>query len=234
MNRLRAALRHDIRLQVRSGFYAAAAFVAVCLIPLVRALDGATLKLVLPALVLLNMQVNTFYFIGGLVLLEKAEGSIQALAVSPLRPVEYGAAKVLSLALLSLVEAAVIVVATYGARVQPLALVAGVVLTAVLFCLFGFIAVARYDSINTFLLPSVIITSLLNLPVLDALGIWSGPLWLLHPIRAPLVLLEAMVQPVAAWRIGYALGYGALWALVLGWFSLAAWNRHIVGRGASV
>ena len=91
LRRLRAAMKADARLQQRNGFYAAAAFVAVCMIPLLRRVSPDGLILLLPPLVLLNMQVNTFYFMGGLVLLEKAEGSLQALTVTPLRPATAGA-----------------------------------------------------------------------------------------------------------------------------------------------
>jgi len=177
------------------------------------------------------MQVNTFYFIGGLVLLEKSEGSLQALAVSPLRPWEYIAAKVASLALLSVLEAGVIVLATHGPRFDVLFFAVGVGLTAVLFALYGFVAVARYSSINAFLFPSMVYTAVLGLPVLDVLGIWPHSAWLLHPVRAPLVLLEAAFQPVPAWRIGYAIGYGAVSSVALGWLALGAYERHVVARG---
>ena len=83
MSRLPAAVACDVRLQYRNGFYAAAAFVAVVLVVLLRWLPPETLRLLLPALVLANMQVNTFYFVAGLVLLEKAEGSLEALVVTP-------------------------------------------------------------------------------------------------------------------------------------------------------
>lgn len=96
--RLRAAAAADVRLQLRNGFYAAAAFVAVCLVLLLGPLSADTVALLLPPLVLLNLQVNTFYFIGGLVLLERAEGSLEALTVTPLRPWEYLSAKVATLA----------------------------------------------------------------------------------------------------------------------------------------
>ena len=83
MRRLAAALACDARLQYRNGFYAAAAFVAVALVLLLRWVPQGYLGWLMPALVLTNMQVNTFYFVGGLVLLEKGEGSLEALVVTP-------------------------------------------------------------------------------------------------------------------------------------------------------
>lgn len=228
--RLAAAAAADVRLQLRNGFYAAAAFVAVCLVLLLRQLPADTVTLLLPPLVLLNLQVNTFYFIGGLVLLERAEGSLEALTVTPLRPWEYLTAKVATLAWLSLVEAAVIVVASRGPWLAWLPLAAGVGLASALLCGYGFVAVARYDSINAFLFPSMVYTAVIGLPVLDYFGLWSGPLWLLHPMRAPLVLLEAAFQPVSAGRLAYAVAYGALWAAMLGIAARRAFDRHVVAR----
>lgn len=230
LRRLVGAMATDVRLQYRNGFYAAAAFVAACLVPLLRRLPDDGLALVLPPLVLLNMQVNTFYFIGGLVLLEKGEGTLQALTVTPLRPSEYLAAKVATLAWLSLVEAAVVVVASHGLLLNWAALAAGVGLTAVLLCLYGFVAVARYDAINAFLFPSMVYTAVIGLPVLDYFGIGAGPLWYLHPVRAPLVLLEAAFRPVASWQLAYAAGYGALWAVGLSVVARRAFDRHVVAR----
>ena len=228
--RFRAAAAADVRLQLRNGFYAAAAFVAVCLVLLLGPLPAGTVALLLPPLVLLNLQVNTFYFIGGLVLLERAEGSLEALTVTPLRPWEYLSAKVATLAWLSFVEAAVIVVASHGLRLAWLPLAAGVGLASALLCAYGFVAVARYDSINAFLFPSMVYTAVIGLPVLDYLGIWSGDLWLLHPMRAPLVLLEAAFHPVSGGRLAYAVAYGLFWAALAARAARRAFDRHVVAR----
>jgi hypothetical protein len=60
-----------------------------------------------------------------------------------------------------------------GFDTQLVAISLGITLAATLFCLFGIALVVRYESINEFLMPSVVYTSLLSLPLL---GIWgSGP-----------------------------------------------------------
>jgi fluoroquinolone transport system permease protein len=230
MRRLLAALAGDARLQYRNGFYAAAAFVAVVLVVLLRWLPPETLRLLLPALVLANMQVNTFYFVAGLVLLEKAEGSLEALVVTPLRPGEYLASKVLTLALLSLVEALAIVVASYGVGFNPWPFAAGIALTAALYCLYGFVVVVRYDSINEFLFPSMLYTAILSLPLLDYFGLWEGWLVYLHPVQAPLVLLEAAFRPVPAREVAYGLLYGTLWVVPMAAWGLRTFGRFVVAR----
>ena len=102
MTRLVSTIRWDAQLQIRNGFYYASAFVAVVSILVLSQLrlSPDTLALLLPAIVLQNIFINTFYFIGGLVLLEKGDGTLEGLIVSPLRKEEYLASKVVTLTLL--------------------------------------------------------------------------------------------------------------------------------------
>lgn len=228
MKRLLATLRCDVRLQLRNGFYYAAAFVAAVNVLILHWLPRESLGWLLPALLLENMLINTFYFMAGLVLLEKGEGTISAQVVTPLRTWEYLAAKVLSLALLSVVEALAIAGLALRLGFAPIPLVAGIALAAALFCLYGFIVVARYDSINEYLLPSVLYTAVLGLPLLGYFGLWASPLLYLHPVQAPLVILQAAFRPLAAWQWAYGLVYSALWIGIAGGLSQRAFRRFVV------
>jgi fluoroquinolone transport system permease protein len=157
------------------------------------------------------MLVNTFYFVGGLVLLEKEEGTFFAQAVTPLRPGEYLTSKTVTLTGLSLLEALLIVLTSRGGIPNLWALALGVALTGAVYSLYGFIVVARYDAINEYLFPSLLYTAVLSLPLLPYFGLWESPWFYLHPVQAPLMLLQAAFQPIAAWQWLYGLGYGTLW-----------------------
>ncbi len=233
MKRLLTTIACDIRLQFRNGFYYAAAFVAVVMALVLNQVRLFDLALLLPVFVLGNILVNTFYFIGGLVLLEKGEGTLAAQVVTPLRTGEYLAAKVATLALLALIESLIIVAAAYGSGFALLPLLAGVVLLAALYVLYGFVVVARYDSINTYLLPSVVYTAVLSLPLLDYFGLWQSWLFYLHPIQAPLLLLRAAFQPLAPWQLVYGVLYSALWIALMYLASRRAFDRFVVEREGS-
>src|SRR5215213_6550085 len=157
MNRLLSTIRCDLRLQHRNGFYYATAFVvavyALGLSQLHPAGAGLNLTWLLPALMLNNLMIS-FYFIGALVLLEKTEGTLTAQVVSPLRASEYLAAKVITLTTLALVYNLAVVALVVGSRFGALELIAGVGAAAALMAMAGFVAVARYESVNEFLLPS--------------------------------------------------------------------------------
>ena len=126
------------------------------------------------AVVLGNLVMINFYFVAGLVLLEKGEGTLEAQVVTPLASWEYLAAKTLTLAALAVVEQVVIVWSAYGGGFAAGPLVAGVVLAGVLYTLTGFLLVARYRSINEFMFPSVFFTTVLSLPLLHYFGLWDA------------------------------------------------------------
>jgi len=230
--RLLATLRWDARLQLRHGFYGAAAFVAAVLVlGLSRLPPGAAdLGWLVPALVASNLTMGTFYFVGGLVLLEKGEGTLEALVVTPLRAGEYLASKVVTLTLVAVVENAAVVAAFagtgLGAGALPLAL--GIALASALLVLVGFVAVARYDSINEYLAPSVVYAGLATLPVFPWLLGWDHWLLYLHPLQGPLLVMRAAFGPLAAGQLAYGVLYPALWIGLTGAWSRRAFRRFVV------
>ena len=228
MTRLQTAVRWDMRLQFRNGFYYAAAFIAVIMVGVLFQFPTADLPTILPLFVLGNMTINTFYFMAGLVLLEKGDGVLEGLVVTPLRQEEYLGAKLVSLTLLTIVENVVIVTAVFGFNYNVGLFVTGLGLMAGFNVLIGFIAVARYDSINRFMLPSILITMPLTVPLLDYLGLWTSPLIYLHPVQAPLLLLKGAFQPIAAWQTWYGVAYAILWVGLLFKFSQRIFYRFII------
>jgi fluoroquinolone transport system permease protein len=225
MGRLIHTLRWDITLQARNGFYLVTGLVllmwAAMIVPL-PALDTAWL---LPPMILSNLIVGGFYFVAAIVLLERAEGSLLARAVTPLRAGEYLAARLISLSLLALVENLGIAGLLRGAGFAPLPLAGGVALGTALLGLAGLITVAPYGSINAFLLPSAALAGLLGLPTIAGLAGWASPLLYLHPLEPAMLLMRGAFRPLAAWELAYCLGAGALWALALGRYALRACRR---------
>jgi fluoroquinolone transport system permease protein len=228
MKRLIATLLCDFRLQWRNGFYMVTAFVVAFWGLLATQLPHDGLAPFLPGIIMGNLLINTFYYVAGLVLLEKGEGTLEVQVVTPLRKSEYLLSKLITLSALSLVENLLIVVfwAGFGFRLLPLAL--GILLASALLILLGFLAVTRYNSINEFLLPSMLYTTLLLVPLMEAFGLVSSPLFYLHPSHAALVLMRAAFQPVESGIIIYGLLFSAAsvgLAFVLG---QRAFHRFIV------
>lgn len=234
MKRLLATICCDVMLQLRHGFYYATAFVLIFCVAVISQIPSIDLSWLLPALLLGNLLLNTFYFVGGLILLEKGEGTLEAQVVTPLRTWEYLASKVGTLALLGLVENIVIVMLLVGLGFNLLPLMASLVLTAALYGLAGVIAVVRYASINEYLMPSVLYTSLLAMPLLPYLAQWNTWLIYLHPLQATLLLAQAAFQPVTHWQLVYGVLYSTLWAGLLAHFSGRAFRRSIIASTGGI
>lgn len=207
MKRLTATIFRDIRLQVRNGFYYAAAFVGAFWALALSRIAPEFLTFWMPALVLSNLLINTFYFMAGAVLLEKAEGTLMAQSVTPLRSWEYLLSKVITLTLLSVAESSVIVIVGYGTGFSAAAFLSGVISSAVIFELTGFLLVIRYGSINEFLFPSFLFTLLFAPPFLSYFGLLESAIIYLHPLQGPLLLTQAAFGEITGRQSLYALSY---------------------------
>lgn len=234
MTRFVATLALDVRLQLRNGFYWAVAFLLVTLLVVVSRFPTVDWAPVLPPFILGNLSLATFFLMAGLILLEKEEGTIHSLVVTPLAVDEYLASKVLTLTGLSIVEHACIVLATVGTDVSPLPLVLGVALASALYCLAGFMAAVRYGSINELLLPTIVWVAAFSLPILDYAGLWTTRLTFLHPFQAPLVILRGAFVPLEVWEWVYGIGYAGAWIGVGFLWSRRAFRRFVIAApGAS-
>lgn len=237
MKRLLAAMQGDVRLQFRQGFYLAAGLVAALAMVAISRLptldyDAGWLA---PPIIVSNLTLGTFYFVGGLVLLEKGEGTLQALAVTPLRDVEYLASKAVTLTGLSVVENMLIAATFYGQRpgIGYVGMVLGITLASALLVLTGFVAVAAYDSINEYLAPSVLYAALATAPVFTLLLRWDQWLMYVHPIQATLVLMQALDTPLEPWQLVYGVGYPIVWLGLLAAWSKRTFQRFVVAPAGS-
>ena len=239
MNRLSSTIFLDITNQYRQGFYLASVvvvgfFVAFVLTVPVRAPS------IVAALLLTNMAIATFVLLGGLVLLEKGEGTLDSLLVSPLRPSEYLASKVGTLTALAVLENLTITGAILQAGwVESVAwpwILVGSVLTGFLYTTIGFLTVIRYESLNDYLIPMVFVLLILEFPATVCLGMPEyGFLWLL-PTYALLWLYRSAFEPVPVLYLAYGVIYpllclGGAW--ILSEKSLRAFVAGDFSRGTS-
>lgn len=233
MKRLLATIRCDLALQWRNGFFFAAAFVVVVWGLLANQMGAAQhlvarLQWLIPAMLLNELVIVTFFFVGGLMLLEKGEGTIQAQIVSPLHMAEYVMSKIVTLTVAAVAQVLVIVALIPGIDLRWLPLIAGVMLAAIMFVLAGIIVVMRARSINEYLLPSIMYLGLLLAPMLPyAIG-WNFWLMYLHPVQAPLVLMRAAMEDMALWQIVYGVAASSCWIVLLYRISVQQFQRFVV------
>ena len=217
MTRFLSVLRWDFTLQYRYKFYGVSVFIVAfwagifSLFPTIGRSDSG---LAVPAFFVINLNMTTFYFIAALVLLERAEGIHTALAISPLCDFEYLLSRVLSLTLLAIVETALVVVIILGGECRWGLLLLGGLQLGVVYTLIGFILVLPYDSINAFLMPSVVYVTLLLLPLVEHFGGLSQSLFYIHPVEPALVLMRAAYLPVSPDDLIYGVVGGLFWVVI--------------------
>jgi fluoroquinolone transport system permease protein len=227
-NRYASTFKLDIRLQARHGFYYASILTAVIAIVILKQLPVGELGRFIPVFIINGMAINTFYFVAGMVLFEKAERTLQALSTTPLSVLEYLGSKVATLTLLVLVEDFTIILLTYGPGFDVLPVLVGTVLMSVIFTLVGFIAVARYDSVSEFIMPSVLYVMVLQLPLFDYLGIFRSPAFYVLPTQAPMVLMSSAFMHVEAWQMIYGMVFSLACAYLAYLWARRSFKRYIV------
>ncbi len=211
MSRLSATVRLDAQIQARNNVYLIIAVAACGLAFALRALfTPEQLHFFMPLIALSGVGITAFILVGVLLMLERGEGTLDVVLVSPLRPSEYLASKLLTVTVLALVEGTVIVGIAYGLGFSIPWLILAVLLRAGLVAAVGVAVAVRCRSITDFLLPMIGLSMVFDLPIIWYLEIWPNSLFYLLPTMPSLILAKAAFMPVDRLELLYACAYGAL------------------------
>ncbi len=228
MKLLLTLIRTDWQLQWRQGLFYAAFFVIVLWIAIFSQLTGLVLRYLLPIMLYIDLSIFGFFFMAGLLYLEKGEGALTALVVTPVRGWHYLVAKLVTLTALGLGASLLIVAAIQPATLNWPILVAALLLNSLFFTLISFAIAARYDGISEFLIPAILVLGVAQIPFVDSFGVWGGwPLYLL-PFQAALLLIRAAFEPIWGWQWLYATVYLVAWIALSYWWALRNFERLVV------
>ena len=224
--------RYDFTLLLRHGFVAAYVVIGLLYAALASALPQSWGDAVLPVLVWSDPVFFGFFFAGATVCLDLAQGTFQALNVSPLKPSTYFLVKSANLALLAYAMALGIAFSARGLAFHPLVLLIAVFLGGAPSALFGAALALRLKSVNRFMVGAIPALLWFSLPVLEySAGQWL-PAWVswlarLSPADGALRWATAAFSKAGAGPgfSGTTIGGGALVLAVLEtliWVVLAA------------
>lgn len=228
MKRLIRSIIGDVFLQMKYGFYAVYAFITIVYIILLKQLPDKFLGIILPFIIFSDPSVLGFYFISGLVLLEKGERTLMYLISTPLRTREYLWSKMISLTLLSVATSLTIMIFSYGLKFNLSIFILGVALTSFLFILIGFISVAKFPTINEYILSSIIYIVILCLPLIDHFGLFKSLAFYIFPTQASLLLIRGAFGGLEAWQILYSVLYLTIWISLAYKLALKSFYRFII------
>lgn len=187
--RLLHAVWADIRFQFKQGFYLVYVLITITYLIILSFLPEEILSVGLPLVIFSDPSVLGLFFIGGIIMLEKMQGILSVLVVSPLRTTEYILSKVISLALVSILAAfAITGFSNYGS-VNWLLIFFSTVLTSGIFTMCGIMITAGCDTVNQYMIKTVPYMLLFVLPCFSLIGFPYSDLFTIIPSVAALRLM---------------------------------------------
>ncbi|MCH9641259.1 MAG: fluoroquinolone transporter permease [Actinomycetia bacterium] len=232
MKRWFSALRWEATTQVRQRFIHAAAISGLLWLAVLLPMPERLRPIVEPYVLVGDITIIGFFFIGGSVFFEKQERTLGAVICSPLRFWEYLSVKITVLMAVSLAVAVVVVGAASGAGIFLLPVVTGVVLGTLVMLLAGFASSLPFSSVSDWFLATTVPLVIMALPILHLSGVWPSPVLYLIPTQGPLLLFGSAFDQLtlAPWQVTYALVYPLVCAAGLYWLAKALFGRYVIER----
>ncbi len=195
--RLLNALRADIRFQFKQGFYLVYLLLTLAYMVILSRLPLEWKRIAVPLTVFSDPSMVGFFFIGAIVMLEKVQGVLQYVTVTPLRAIEYLLAKVISLTMVAVTAGIMITIAAYHEFVNWPVLIAGIILTSSFFVLYGFIAAANCTTMNQYFIKMIPYMLLIVLPCFSLIGFPYAWVFNVFPSVAGLRLVLGAFNEIA-------------------------------------
>ncbi len=225
MNRLLSSIKYDMLFQYRQGFYIAYGFVTLFYVILLKLLPEEFAQAIFPFILFTDISVLGFFFIGGILLLERGQSSLDALFVTPLRVSEYLLSKVISLSLLATMATVILfVVVSHELSFLP-TLIILVWANMFLYTLLGIGISSKVKSVNHYFMLGVPVGMILFLPLLTYFDLIELPFLYLLPTEPTLEMLTGKFSPLS-------ISILVIW-MILAWFiGHMMFIKNIVRKGA--
>lgn len=198
------ALKADVLFQFKHGFYYIYIILTIMYIVLLSLFDQNVVKIALPIIIYTDPSVLGMFFIGGMVMLEKDQGILSLLYITPLSVKEYIISKLLSLSIISVLASIAMTLICFDGRANIVVLLIGIVLTSIFFTLMGFIISTRAKTVNEYMVKMVPWMLLLIIPCLsmipNSLPKFVNLVLSIIPSTAGLNLVMGAFTPIPLWK----------------------------------
>jgi fluoroquinolone transport system permease protein len=208
----------DVKLQARENIYHFSVLTTLAFGTVIWLLPERAADTVVTGVLFLDPAVVGTSFVGAIILMERSQNTLAALAVSPLRPADYVLSKIVTLTALTFAGGMALVSTAYHPIPfdQALRFVAAMAFSGVLGVVGGVLLVATAQSMNHYIARAFPISVVLYLPFLAHFGVveglWAWLLFALNPGHAVLRALLWAAEPsnVSTAEALYAFGYMAV------------------------
>jgi len=222
--RLWALLRGDVRFQFKYGFYFLYLVFSLIYIGLLAAFPESWRQKAGVLMVFTDPAAMGLFFMGAIVLFEKSERVLDSLAVAPIKVRDYVLSKLLSIALIS--TAVALAIGIFGRVIaSPLYYLLGVVLGSCLFSALGLAVAVRVKTLNEFILLTIPVQIIVNIPAIAYVFGFSSVWLLLHP---GVCMIELLVGGPHAL---FALLMLLAWAVMAAVYACRATERAFASLG---
>lgn len=228
---LRVLIAHDARLQWRYGIYAAYGFVVAIYIGMLLGAGRYLPAWVVGTIVFTDPAAVGFFFLGGLLMLERAERVRAPLAVTPMAPGAYLASKAVTLTVLACASSAILL-PFFHSGANPALLLTSVALTSLQYVGIGMPIGLRFKTVSGYIIGSAGFLTPVIAPGFLAL-IEPTPVWLyvipaVSQLKLMLVATGAATAPPA--EIAVMLAVAAAAATGALWLAYRSVTREFAGR----
>jgi len=220
--RLKNAVFSDILFQWKHGFYIIYLVISLVYVVILNQFPKLWLSKAVPIVIFSDPTVLGIFFIGGILLLEKEQGILMTLSITPLRTKEYVLSKLISLTAVAIFSTVLITLTVYGDRVNFFYMIMGVSLTSVFFILFGFIIAARSKNLNIYILKIIPWSMLMVLPVFSVFDFKFNWIFNLIPSVAGFKLIYGAYNSLSFGEAAFNIVY----LIIFNWIFIEKLSTH--------
>jgi fluoroquinolone transport system permease protein len=225
----------DIKVQLREHVYFFTVLSTLAFATVLLLLPGHAPDTVVTAILFLDPAVVGTGFVRGIVLMERSQNTLSALAVSPARPFDYVASKIVTLTFLTFAGGMALVCVAYWPLTpdRVVRFVIAMAFTGALATVGGVVLVATANSMNHLLARAFPVSVVLYLSFLAHFkavdGVWAWLLFGLNPGHAMLRALLWAADPVnvSTTEAIYAFAYMSLLTAALLVWALRLFSDNI-------
>jgi len=229
-------LAWEMRVQARAGIYVFTAITTFAFATILALLPDAAPDTVVTAILFLDPAVVGTGFVAAAILMDRSQNTLAALAVSPARPADYVAAKMITLTLLTVAGGLVLAAVAYwppsSARAARFA--AALTLTGAFGVAIGVVLVATARSMNHFIARAFPLSLVLYLSFLPHFGVVDGPwTWIGFGWNPGYPMLLSLLWAADPAQVTPGEAVYAFVVLTIMTAALAAWSVRLVATSAA-
>lgn len=213
--RILSLLKQDILFQFRHRFYYAYLFIIAVYFSILMNVNGVVKEFLTVFILFSDTTVLGFFFVGGLLLLERDQNILQSLFVTPIKLHEYLLSKVLSLTILATAASFLVAISAFGIPKNIFFFTVGVILSSTFFIFTGITIAVRSKTVNTYFFNAIVFTLLFFLPLLDFFGILESSFFVIFPTHGSIVLFKTLFVDVSLFDMVVSTGSLVIWNIVI-------------------